>query len=201
MSKMLGEVDLFGLDRFGVSAEMDSVYGALIGGSAAGLGGVLADKTGNSKLRTWASIGAGAAAAGIMWKSHKYKGAALGALAGTAAVTLVPMVINWIFYGGSSAPMSGLGIPQVEYLNGLGIPQVEYLNGLGLPSIAGVPKAYGTIPGVAGIAGPQLGTSAHPPVDLLGAMSPQAHQVELMGGPTISGLASAYGATLLGPQS
>jgi hypothetical protein len=201
MSSMLGgEVDLFGLDEFGNNPGMSEVTGVAIGVGASVLG-----KFAAQRMSGWAAANAdlvgfatGGLASGIMYSLGKPSRAASIAAATAVGVFTIG---NWLL--NKAMPLSGMGLPQVEYLNGaMGLPQVEYLNGLGMPGIAPVPPSYGTIPGVygtgfSGVAGPQL-SAAQPPVDLLGDHTPRAQQAEFLGAPTLSGLASAYGATLLG---
>ncbi len=195
----MGRIDLLGLNVFGRNAGMNPLHGTLIGGGVAGGTALMLKRRGalNADLK---GFGAGIAVAAFMYFIKKSRHAAFGAAAGAFFASGLSWVANR-FLGPAAtttpeaaAAVSGMGLPQLQYLNGnMGIPQVQYLNGgLGLPGIAPVPQSYGTIPGVAG---PNLGGA---PVDLLGPGTSQSGQISLLGGPTISGLSSAYGATLLG---
>jgi hypothetical protein len=195
--KMLGSVDLFGLNAFGQNPGMHPIYGALIGGGAAAVGSFAASKSASlAGKKEWIGMATGFAASGALYASKKTRHAALGAAVGTFLASGLPLLFKAV------TGQSSLGVAQLEYLNGLGVPQINYLNGagLGLTSMSHLPDAQGTIPGVHGsFAGPQMGApGASAPVDLLGAATAQSNQVSLLGGPAISGLSSAYGATLLG---
>ena len=194
--KMLGSVDLFGLNAFGQNPGLSPIYGTLIGAGAASIGGFAAGKSASlASKKGWVGLAAGLAASGALYASTKTRHASLGAVVGTFVAAGLPMLFSAI------TGQSALGVSQVEYLNGLGVSQINYLNGLGLTSMSELPEAQGTIPGVAGqsFAGPQMGRpGSSAPVDLLGASTSQSNQVSLLGGPPISGLSTAYGATLLG---
>lgn len=200
MGRMLGEVDLLGLNQFGENPGISPIYGTLIGGGVASVAKVALARMGKPNPNFWGFVVGGLTAGGMYFAGKMTRHAALGAAAGAFLAAGVDWLMGEMLNSGT--PTAGVGIPQIQYLNGpMGLPQVEYLNGagnLGLPGIAPVPPSYGTIPGVygAGVAGPQFGQS--PPVDLLGQGGATQDQVQLLGGPTLSGLASAYGATLLG---
>jgi len=215
--KMLGEVDLLGLDALGTNPGMDGLFGTMIGGGLTSLFKTILEKRGVSHAGFW-GLGAGAGAAAYMYYRQGSRHAGLNAFLGSVLASgAIDFVLGKLadMVGLSASPateapagvglpqvqyLQGLGLPQVEYLQGLGLPQVEYLQGLGVPTVAPAPPSYGTMSGVhgAGVAGPQLGDGA-PPVDLLGQPTATSQQIELMGGPVVSGLAQHYGATLLGP--
>ena len=213
--KMLGEVNLLGLDEFGQPFGMSPIWGSLIGGGAAGVTTIFARHSGNATLMANSEITGlvtGLAVSGTLFAFRSTRHAALGSvvgailasgiawlerqLLGTAVVaTATPAAVT------AATPTtpgtSGMGLPMVRSLNGLGIPQVRALNGLGIPQISARPTPQGTIPGVAGSQLAGAGLSA-PPVSLLGPASPQAAHLRGVGGPMAHGLAAAYGATLLG---
>lgn len=196
--KMLGSVDLFGLNQFGQNPGLSPIYGALIGGGVSSVASFAAGKTHMAGKQHLIGFAAGAAAAGAMYSMKATRHAAIGALAGAFLASGLPMIFKAVTGG-------GLGLPQVEYLSGLGVHDISYLNGagLGIPGIAPLPQTYGNVPGVngshGGVAGSQIGApGSSAPIDLLGAATAQSNQVQLLGGPTISGLSAAYGATLLG---
>lgn len=203
--KMLGSVDLLGLNAFGQNPGMSPIYGALIGGAATAAGAFVASRTSQQDKKEWIGLGAGLAASAALYASKKTRHAALGSAVGTVLAAGTTMLLKAMDKS-EAASTPGVGVAQIQYLNGpMGVPQIQYLNGpgLGLPSIAPVQQSTGTIPGVAGpgsgIAGPQLmAPGASAPVNLLGLRTPQSDQVKLLGGPTISGLSASYGATLLG---
>lgn len=197
--KMLGSVDLFGLNQFGQNPGISPIYGTLIGGGVAATASFAASKTKFAGKANLIGFAAGTAAAGAMYANKGTRHAAIGAFAGAFLASGLPMLFRAISGG-------GLGVAQVEYLSGLGVHNVEYLNGaggLGIPGIAPLPQVYGNVPGAVGqngsMAGTQMGApNASAPVDLLGTPTAQSNQVQLLGGPAISGLSAAYGATLLG---
>jgi hypothetical protein len=196
MSDFFGEVDLFGLDEFGIPF-IDGYGGIVLGLGISAFGPMAVRKIPNAFAQQNANLVAavaGAAVGGILWKTGR------GLLGAQTAITAITAgVFNWIA-AKAEGGLAGLGVPTVNYLNGLGLPQVEYLNGFGMASIENTPVAYGTIPGVYGaqVAGPQLSADNQPPVDLLGQPTAASQQVSLLGGPPVSGLASMYGATLFG---
>jgi hypothetical protein len=205
--KLLGEVNLLGLQAFG--GDVSPLVGTLIGGGVAGItsmtlghvkGGAMSGR------RELYGFLAGAGAAGVMLAMPSTKKAAFGALIGAFLASGLSLIEKHLLGtiampAAAAQAVAGMGMAKVNYLNGrggLGMAKVNYLNGLGIPSIAPVPQSVGTIPGVAGpaFAGTQLGQSV--PVSLLGQASSRSNQVSLMGGPQIHGLSAAYGATLLG---
>lgn len=208
MRRMLGEVDLLGLET--LTAEPGASSTALGVGAGAAISFTARSIAKNKPMLTGALAGAAAAGAAY-FASERTKPATLGVIVGTVLGSgileaVVGKVLGAIGIGSSSAATAGVGLPTVNYLNGasLGLPEVQYAppvygTNLGLPGIYPEPPAYGVWnkqPVSGGIAGPQLGQA--PPVDLLGQPTAQSQALELMGGPTISGLSSAYGATLFG---
>lgn len=217
--KLLGEVNLLGLQAFG--GDISPLWGTIIGGSVSGAASMALAHTKYAGRRELFSFLAGAGAAGVMLAMPSTKKAAFGALVGAFFTSGLSLVEKFLFpaqVAVAAIPAPGvtgigMGMAKMNYLNGLGIPRMNYLNGLGIPSIAPQPQSVGTIPGVAGLgmrqqadgsylngapsfAGTQLGQNA--PVSLLGQPSSRSNQVSLMGGPQIHGLSAAYGATLLG---
>jgi hypothetical protein len=197
--KLLGNVDLLGLNSFGENPGMNPLWGVLIGGSVSGLTSAgLARGTGRASQHSdLIGLLAGIATGGVMWSMKSTRHAAFGAFAGAFFASGLRWLENTLF-GPSPAAVApvavapgtkGVGLPMMQPLNGLGLPMMQPLNGLGLPSIGPSIPPQGAIPGVAG---PQInGMGGGPPVSLLGQS--MGH-----GGPSISGLSARYGATLLG---
>jgi hypothetical protein len=206
MRRMLGEVDLLGLESLWQdSGTLPTVAGAAAGAALSRAASMVAS---NKPVMTGVLAGAVAAVA-AHYASDRTRPATLGIIAGTVfgsgLFEQVVVKALSVFGIGPGSSVAGVGLPTVNYLNGnLGLPEVQYAppvygSGLGLPGIYPEPPAYGVWnkqPVSGGIAGPQLGQA--PPVDLLGQPTAQSQALEMMGGPTISGLANAYGATLFG---
>lgn len=186
--KMLGQVDLLGLNEFGVNPGLNPIFGTLIGGSVSAVSSLALRHAASGKLQEHADLfgfGAGVASAAAMYAMRATRHAAFAALAGAFLASGL-RYLEKIF-----SASSGVGIPQIEYL---GIPQIQALNGaMGMHQLGPVPQSYGTIPGVAGT---QIGSGS--PVDLLGQQSATAQQAVLLGGPQTSGMANHYGANLFG---
>ena len=200
MAKMLGQVDLLGLNAFGRNPGMNALYGTLIGGGTAGIASLMLKRRGASNPDMKGFL-AGVVVSAAMYAMKKTRHASFGSLAGA----FFAAGLSWLagkFLGAGATPTAGMGLPQLQALNGLGVPQVQYLNGsLGIPGIAPVPPMYGGTSSVSnGLSGAHAGVSLSqsPPVDLLGRATAQSAQAQLMGVPALSGLSSAYGATLLG---
>jgi hypothetical protein len=206
-TKLLGNVDLLGLNQFGENPGMNPLYGVLIGGGVAGGTSLLLSRGAPTSTATQNAdlIGflVGLASGGALYAMKSTRHAAFGALAGAFLASGLKWLEGALF--GPSAPAGapvsgrgrGMGLPQINALNGgFGLPQISALNGgFGLPTATNLPQSQGTIPGVAG---PQVsgfgaarGGGARPPVNLLG-------QQLAAGGPNISGLSARYGATLYG---
>lgn len=192
--KLLGKVDLLGLNQFGQNPGMSPLVGVAIGGGASVATQFLASRMASTaaKAETYGLLG-GLAATGALYAMKRTRHAALGAAAGTLLAAGIPWLKR-------KMGLAGLGVPQIRYLNGLGVHQVDYLNGLGVHTAEPTRTPYGTIPGVHGLsqAGIQMGPDAgRPPVDLLG-QNAASEGVRLLGGPQVSGLASQFGATIFG---
>lgn len=198
-ARLLGKVDLLGLNAFGQPEGKASLWGILIGGGVSNVTTLMLARGTGKAARHADLIGflTGAALGGAMLSTRKYKGMGYA----TIAAAFITSGMKWLervlfapkaIAAAAATGTQGMGLPMVSALNGrLGLPSIQALNGgLGLPSISREPIPAGTIPGVAGIQvhGPGFGG---PPVSLLG-------QRAGMGGPTISGLSARYGATLLG---
>lgn len=209
MSRSLGKVDLLGLNEYGQNPGMNPIWGTLIGGGLAGTSTILARHSGKPSLVKYSEgigLGAGLAAAGVMYAMKSTRHAALGAVIGAGLAAGIAL-LEKVLFGAITAPAAavipaaggtaGLGIPQINALNGFGIPMARDLNGMGVPMISERSSPAGTIPGVAGN---QLASAGHssPPVSLMGPMSTQAAHLRGIGGPSVHGLSAAYGATLLG---
>lgn len=195
-AKLLGSVDLLGLNNFGEPVGMSPLWGMAIGGGTAGATSMLLAKMGKAPARAdLLGFVAGLATGGIMYSMKATRHAAFGAFAGAFFAS----GLRWIgraLFGDASAPVAGrgVGLPAINALNGqMGLPSISALNGqMGMASISNTSHPYGTIPGVAG---PQMsGHMGAPPVSLLG-------QRLGAGGPQVSGLSARYGATLLGGRN
>lgn len=196
MAKMLGQVDLLGLNAFGRNAGMNALYGTLIGGGASGITALALKRRGASNPDMKGFL-VGVVVSAALWSMKKTRHAAFGSLAGAFFAS----GLSWLaskFMGAGA--VSGMGLPQLQALNGLGVAQIQPLNGFGIPGIAPVPPMYGGYgtTGLHGAGHAGVSLSQSPPVDLLGRATAQTQQAALMGVPALSGLSSAYGATLLG---
>jgi hypothetical protein len=208
MAKMLGSVDLLGLNNFGNPVGLSPIWGAAIGGTVAGGTAILLRHTATAGAKHPEAYGllAGLAASGAMYAMKSTRHAAIGSALGAFLASGLALLERTLFAtatvsaqnpAAASQTVAGMGIPMINPLNGLGIPQARALNGLGLPMISPTPHAQGTIPGVAGNQLAGAGSSM-PPVSLMGPMSPQAAHLRGVGGPAVHGLSAAYGATLMG---
>jgi hypothetical protein len=214
-NRMLGKVDLLGLNAFGNNPGLNPIWGAAIGGGVAGVTTVALRHSGNvnaMKHPEAFGLAAGLAASGAMYAMKSTRHAAIGGVVGAVLASglawLERMLLGPVAVAQAAAIQAvatgavaatgtaGVGMPMVRNLNGLGMPSVRALNGLGVPTIAARTPPAGTIPGVAGTQ--MAGVAGTPPVSLLGNMTHQAAQVRGMGGPAVHGLSTAYGATLLG---
>lgn len=209
MTKMLGKVDLLGLNNMGNNPGLNPIWGTLIGGGVAGIGSMAVAHTTTGKTQQNADLiglGAGLAAAGVMYAMKSTRHAAIGAAVGAFLASGLSW-LNRVLLGtvqlpastaaaasqvaAAAAGTSGMGISTTRALNGLGISTTRALNGLGIATTQQRTAPVGTIPGVAGL---RLG-NGQPPISLIGPGSAAGRQVNLMGGPAIHGIASHYGAT------
>lgn len=195
MAKLLGNVDLLGLNSFGEPVGMNPLWGVTIGGGTSFATSIIAGRMGGKAAAHADLIGflAGMATGGVMYSMKSTRHAAFGAFAGAFFAAGLKW-LGGVLFGPSIAQkaVAGMGLPMINALNGggLGLPMINALNGqMGLPSMSNLPHPQGTIPGVAG---PQVsGGMGAPPISLLG-------QRMSAGGPQVSGLSARYGATLLG---
>ena len=164
----------------------------LIGSGAASSGAVLARML--ATPGSWASRHAdltgllvGGAAALALAISPSTRSAAPMAAFGAIAAAL-PRVLEAF---AAKAAVAGVGYYAAETANpllagpGVGVVRADQLNGLGYATANRVPPAYGTVPGVAGFAGPMQDVGAGAPINLLG--SGTSHNP--------MGLAARYGTT------
>ena len=200
--RMLGQVDLLGLNSLGQNPGLSPIVGAAIGGGAAGVTTITLRHAGSGKAAANAELFgllAGLATSGAMYAMKSTRHAALGGAVGALLASGIAWLEKVALGGVTITPpvAAAMGIPNIRALNGLGVPMVRNLNGLGIPTISNTPHAQGTIPGVAGnqLGGPGR---SEPPVSLLGPTSPQAAHLLGIGGPSVHGLSASYGATLLG---
>jgi len=218
--KMLGKVDLLGLNQMGENPGMNPIWGTLIGGGVAGLTSIYVrhNMTGSAQTNgDVIGLGAGLAVSGVMWAMKSTRHAAIGAAVGAflasglsylervllgtvqlpaATAAVATAVATQAATGtpmttGTPGTSGRLGIATTRALNGLGISTTRALNGLGIATTMQRVPPVGTIPGVAGM---RLG-NGQPPVSLLGRPSAGSAQVHLMGGPQIHGIAGHWGAT------
>jgi hypothetical protein len=202
-TKLLGNVDLLGLNEFGENPGMNPLYGMLIGGGVSSVTSMALSRgtPGSAAQQNADLIGflVGLASGGALWAMKSTRHASWGAFAGAFLASGLKWLEGVLFAPSAPAqPVKGMGMPMINALNGqMGLPQISALNGgqFGLPSVSATSHPQGTIPGVAG---PQVsgfgaarGGGARPPVNLLG-------QQLAAGGPNISGLSARYGATLYG---
>lgn len=215
--RMLGSVDLLGLNQFGQNPGMSPIWGAAIGGGTAGVTTLAMRYSNNANLMKYPEgygLLAGLAVSGGMYAMKSTRHAALGGvlgaflasglayleriMLGTPAVAQAAVVQAAVTTGTVPATgTAGMGVPNIRALNGFGVPVARNLNGLDVPMISNQSHPAGAIPGVAGnqLSGPG---DSNPPVSLLGPLSPQAAHLRGIGGPAVHGLSASYGATLLG---
>lgn len=164
----------------------------LIGSGAASSGAVLARMfatpgSWSSRNADLAGLLLGAAAAGALALMPSTRSAAPMAAFGALAAAL-PRVLESM---AAKAAVAGVGYYAAETANpllagpGMGMVRADQLNGLGYAVANKVPHAYGTVPGVAGFAGPMQDVGAGAPINLLG--SGNSHNP--------MGLAGKYGTT------
>lgn len=208
--RMLGSVDLLGLNQMGNNPGMNPIWGTLIGGGTAGVTSMIVGHTMTGKAqanRDLIGLGAGLGVSALLYAMKSTRHAAIGSavgaflaaglsylertLLGTVQLPAATAAAASTVAAAAGAGTSGMGIATTRALNGLGISTTRALNGLGIATTAQRTPPVGTIPGVAGL---RLG-NGQPPVPLLGPQTPAGAQVRLMGGPAIHGIAGRYGAT------
>jgi hypothetical protein len=212
--KMLGSVDLLGLETFGQGRGLNPIWGALIGGGTSSLTSLALGHMTTGKAqqnRQVIGLAAGLAVAGGMYAMKSTRHAAIGAAVGAFLATGLAWLEKKLFgtvqmpaataaaasnivaqaQGGPGT--SGMGISRTRALNGgFGISTTRALNGgMGISALQQRPIPANTIPGVAG---PRL-SSGGPPINLMGPQTQASRQVSLMGGPAIHSIAGHYGAT------
>ena len=168
--KMLGSVDLLGLNAYGDNPGMNPLWGVLIGGGVAGVTSIAVGHSTTGALqsnRELVGLGAGLATAGVMYAMKSTRHAALGAAAGAIFAAgiawlektlLGPVQLpaataaaaSAVAAGAPATGVKGLSFAQVKQL---GIANIQNLNGLGMSNIATRQAPHGTIPGVAGLNG------------------------------------------------
>jgi len=208
--KMLGSVDLLGLNSFGENPGLNPIFGALIGGGVAGITSIAVGHVSTGVLarnRELVGLAGGLAVAGAMYSMkstrHAAVGAAVGAVLASGLAWLEKVILGTVQMPAKTADAatqvaagtSGMGMAQMRQLG------MSQINQLGMANIGRVPKAYGTIPGVAGlggVAGLQAVRPGTMPANLLGASTAASRQISLMGGPNIHGISASYGATSVG---
>jgi hypothetical protein len=192
-AKLLGNVDLLGLNAMGNPVGLNSMWGILIGGGVSNFTSMALARTSGKAAAHADLLGflAGAAVGGTLMGLGKNTRGAGAATIATAFITSGMKWLERVLFGAPSG-VAGMGLPSIQALNGqMGLPSIQALNGqMGMASLAPRNPPHGTIPGVAGLQVSGVGMGS-PPVSLLGQ---QSHG----GGPTISGLSARYGATLLG---
>lgn len=214
MKKMLGKVDLLGLNSYGNNPGLHPLWGVAIGGGASAISSIVAGHAAQpgsamQRNRELVGLGVGLATAGVMYAMPSTRHAAIGAAIGAAmasglawlektllgTVQLPATVAAAASGAAAAAGTSGMGIANIQQLG------IANMRQLGISNINKVPKAYGTIPGVAGLGG-VAGLRAAPigtmPANLLGAPNAASRQIALMGGPQVHNIASHYGATTTG---
>lgn len=194
MAKLLGSVDLLGLNSFGENPGMNALWGVGIGGGVSFATSTIMERMGKGAHSDLVGFLAGLGAGGVMYAMRSTRHAALGAFAGAFLTSGLKWLAGVLFAPSAAVPAAapaatgthGVGMPMIS---NLGMPSIQNLNGLGLPAISQTHTPHGAIPGVAGpqVAGPSM--MSGPPVSLLG---------QRLGGTQVSGLSARYGATLLG---
>jgi hypothetical protein len=216
--RMLGSVDLLGLNQMGNNPGLNPIFGTLIGGGVSGITSMVIGHTmhGSAQVnRDVIGLGAGLAASAALYAMPATRHAAIGAVVGAFLASGLSWFERVLFgtvqlpaataavasaVASGAAPtaagtngMRGLGIATTRALNGLGMSTTRALNGagMGIATTQQRTTPVGTIPGVAGL---RLG-NGQAPLNLLGNRSAASEQVRLMGGPAIHGIAGHYGAT------
>jgi hypothetical protein len=194
MAKLLGSVDLLGLNSFGENPGINALWGVGIGGGVSFATSTILARTGKAAHADLIGFLAGIGAGGVMYAMRSTRHAALGAFAGAFLTSGLKWLAGVLFAPTAAVPAaatvpagtSGVGLPMIS---NLGMPSISALNGLGMPAISNTVAPQGSIPGVAGpqVSGGSFGGG--PPVSLLG---------QRLGGTQVSGLSARYGATLLG---
>lgn len=192
--RMLGSVNLLGLNEFGQNPGMSPIWGVVIGGGVAGTTTAILRRATSTAHPELIGFGAGLAVSGAMFAMPSTRHAALSAaLSAFFASGLSFLERTLLGTATVAVPGAAVGFPNLRALNGLGMPSIRPLNGLGVPQINQVHAPVG-------VAGNQLshGGLSAPPVSLLGAQTSQAASLRAGGGPQVHGLSAAYGATLMG---
>lgn len=187
----MSKVNLFGLNAFGNPTGMERVWGAAVGAGVGTVGAIAARKL--ASPGGWASrwseaVGllTGAGASLLMVSMPGTRAAGWMGLVATALNNGL-RVLEQVMFGGGA-----VGWPVATQM---GMVQADQINGLGYTMASQQPHAYGTVPGVAGVAGP-IADGSGPPVNLMGL----GGGVNLLGqgGGGIGSLAGRYGATIMG---
>jgi len=209
MAKMLsGSVDLLGLNSYGNNPGMSPILGAAIGGGVAGITSMVVSHVGSGRLaanRELVGLGAGLAAAGVLYSMRSTRHAAIGAAVGAILASGLSWIEKVAFgtvvlptataAAAVAAGTAGMGMAQISRLNGLGIAQMKQL---GMANIQTNNRPAGSPAGFGGVAGLQAVAPGTMPANLLGAPSVASNQISLMGGPRTHGIAAHYGATVIG---
>lgn len=194
-AKLLGSVDLLGLNSFGENPGMNALWGVGIGGGVSFATSTILSRMGKPAHADLIGFLTGLGVGGAMYAMKSTRHAALGAFAGAFLTSGLKWLAGVLFAPTTAVPAApsaaapsgtaGVGLPMIS---NLGMPSIHALNGLGMPAISNTVAPQGAIPGVAGpqVAGTGMGM---PPVNLLG---------QRLGGTQVSGLSARYGATLLG---
>jgi len=225
---MLKNVDLLGLDNMGENPGMNPIWGALIGGGAAGITSMTLGHAASGPLqanRNLIGLGAGLAVSGAMYAMKSTRHAALGGFVGAflasglawleqtlfGTVQLPTATAQTAIAVAAQAPQvaaatansanPGMGIAQINALNGLGIAQLKALSG-GKGGrgmgLATISNQPKAVGTIPGVAGLRASAPGTMPANLLGQPSQAQQQVRLMGGPRIHNISSHYGATSTG---
>ncbi len=207
--KMLGSVDLLGLNSFGNPVGMSPLWGTVIGGGVAGVTAMAVGHATSGKLaanRELVGLGAGLAAAGVLYSMKSTRHAALGAALGAVFASGLAYLEKTVFgtvqlpvatAAAAQAAVSGVGMANIRALGGAGMG-IAQMKALGMANISQNVAPSGHPAGFGGVAGLQAVRPGTMPANLLGAPSTASRQISLMGGPATHGIAAHYGATVIG---
>lgn len=202
--RLLGEVNLLGLDEFGQNPGMSPLWGAAIGGGVAGVTSIAIGHMQPTMVadRSFWGFMAGLGASGILYAMKSTRHAAFGSAFGAFLASGLPWLEQKLLgtvqlpapaaaivqtvaqqAAATGTPLPGTTASPTPAMAGLGIPKVKYLNGLGIPKVKylnglGLPTIAPqpqSVGTIPGVAGPAFAGAQ------LGANRPP---INLLGSPT-----------------
>jgi hypothetical protein len=200
MAKLLGKVNLLGLNAFGNNPGMDALFGAAIGGGVSTVATLACEHSGSDKAITHSDaigFGFGIASAAALYAKKSTRHAAFGAALGAFLASGLPWIKRSLAPTKSAAAVAAVTAvvtnpaAAAADFKGLGLHQIQNLQGHQLRQLNG--HTIESVPRPAGLAG-----TMKPPVSLYGQQTSAMRSLSLSGGPGVSGLAASYGATLFG---